>query len=244
MKAEQRKELETNALADRMGHLMQRMKTQPRRSTIYYVVGGLVLVIGIFILWRWVQTSRQENSMSWAMFDSGTQQNLVTLIKQSSDSNQGKAASFQFAWALYWDFGVKRLGVGDGGVSGMQAMDEAAKRYDDLAKECSGDKLWEPEAMYGLAVIEETKAIINIDAIDRAKKLYEDLKVKYPDSARGKLAAEWLNNADSKEKYNKLREFYQELHTALNVIDINALNRQFRQNKDLLQPKKDTKQPK
>ena len=40
MKAEQRKELETNALADRMGHLVQHMKTQRPRATLYYVIGG------------------------------------------------------------------------------------------------------------------------------------------------------------------------------------------------------------
>jgi len=38
MKAEQRKELETNALADRMGHLVQRVKTQQRRTTLYWVL--------------------------------------------------------------------------------------------------------------------------------------------------------------------------------------------------------------
>ena len=38
MKAEQRKELETNTLADRMGHLMQRVKGGERRTFLFYFI--------------------------------------------------------------------------------------------------------------------------------------------------------------------------------------------------------------
>jgi hypothetical protein len=240
MKAEQRKELETNALADRMGHLMQRMKTQPRRSTIYYVLGAVAIVVVLFVIYRTVATSRQHNSQNWFMVEQGTDRDLAQLLKDSRDTNPGKAAQFQVAWYLYWDAGVKRLGVGDGGMSALQRLEEAALEYEKLAKECSGDKLWEPEAMYGLAVIEETKAVVNLDALDRAKRLYEDLKAKYPDTARGKLAEEWLTNAENKEKYQQLRDFYQDLHTSLNIRDLNALKNRLNP-KDLLPPKKDTK---
>jgi hypothetical protein len=241
MKAEQRKELETNALADRMGHLVQRMKTQPRRATAYYVVGGLLLVIAVVVVWRWYQMNRQTNSERWEMLNSSVGQRLEYLAQKEPATNQGKAARFQMAWAYYWDFGLKRLGIGDGGRSGMMALEEAAKTYEDLAKECSGDKLWEPEALYGLAVIEETKAIVKLDALERAKERYTELKTKYPDSARGKLAAEWLNNAENKDKYLELQDFYQDLHSKLNIIDLNAIRQQ---PKNLLQPKKDSKQSK
>jgi hypothetical protein len=238
MKAEQRRELETNALADRMGHLVQRMKTQPRRSTVYYVVGVLLLIVVVFVVWRWFRMSQLENANRWEMINVGSAQYLDHLKEKESETNPGKAAKFQIAWYRYWDLGVKRLGIG-GGMEGIKQLDASAAEYRKLAEECTGDKLWEPEAMYGLAVIEETKAVMNLDALDRAKGLYENLKAKYPESARGKLADEWLQNADNKEKFAKLREFYQELHTSLNIIDFEALNRQLRQNQNLLAPKKE-----
>src|SRR2546423_10961629 len=45
MKAEHRKELETNTLADKMGTVMQRVKTGRRGTFFLYVAAGDVLVI-------------------------------------------------------------------------------------------------------------------------------------------------------------------------------------------------------
>jgi hypothetical protein len=243
MKAEQRKELETNALADRMGHLVQRMKTQPRRATLYYVVGAVAIVIVLIVLIRWYQVDRLERAQQWILFGSSVDQNLIHLAQKFPETNPGKAARFQIAWMFYWETGVKRLGVGNG-TEGMESLKRAAGLYKGLADECAGDKLWEPEAMYGLAVIEETRAIMNIDYLDRAKKMYEDLKAKYPDSARGKLAADWLTDYEKKEKRDELQQFYQEMHTSLNIIDLDALRKQLEQKKDLFPPLKDGKQTK
>ncbi len=241
MKAEQRKELETNALADRMGHLMQRMRTQPGRATIYYVVGGILLLLAVFIVWCYFRSNQLAEAERWQLLNAGTGQFLDKLAaKDDAETNAGKAARFERAWHAYWDIGVKRLAIHNG-IEGMKPINAAAAEYRKLADDCAGDKLWEPEALYCLAVIEETKAVINTDALDRAKKLYEDVRTKYPNSARGKLAAEWLTNAEDKQKYDKLKDFYQELHASLNIIDFEALNRQFRQHQDLLPPKKENK---
>ena len=218
MKAEQRKELETNALADRMGHLVQRMKTQPRRSTLYYVLGGIAVAIIVFVIARWFQVGRTENSQRWFMINNGTQTYLKELAVREGETNPGKAARFQFAWMFYWEFGVKRIGVGNGGEA-MQSMDEAAGLYRKLADECAGDPFWEPEALYGQAVIEETRAVQNLDALENAKKFYEELATKHKESARGKLAADWVANYENKEKREQLQQFYQEMHTALGIVD-------------------------
>jgi len=236
MKAEQRKELETNALADRMGHLMQRVKTQPRRNSLYWVVGALTVVIVSFLVIRWFQVSRTENSLRWQQLDQQSLQGLSELIKNHGDSNPGKAARFQYAWLLFWEAGVKRLGVGNG-VEGMERMEEAAGLYKKLAEECTDDEVWGPEALYGLAVIEETHAIMTIDALDSAKKLYENLAKQHPKTARGKLAEQWVADYDNAEKRNELRQFYQELHTSLNIPDLNALRRQLEQKQPLFPPK-------
>jgi len=224
MKAEQRKELETNALADRMGHLMQRMKTQPRRSTMYYVVGMIAVVVVFALAIRWLQVSRQSDSERWYKLYNQTGPMLQNLAQAEGDTNAGKAAKFEFAWRIFWEGGIKRIGVGNA-TEAMDNLDSAAGLYRKLAEECSGDPLWEPEALYGLAVIEETHAVENLDALDRAKVLYENLAKNHKESARGKLAAQWLENYETPRGKQELQNIYQELHTSLGVIDRNFLKK-------------------
>jgi hypothetical protein len=202
-----------------MGHLMQRMKTQPRRATMYYVIGGCVLVIVAFLIVRWYDVSRAQNSLNWFEVNRGTATDVEELIRDQGDTNAGKAARFQLAWFFYWDRGMTRLGL-EGG-DGMAMLDRSASEYRKLAEECADHPMWEPEAMYALAVIEETHALTNIDSLERAKTLYEELKTKHPNSARGKLAQEWLDNYEDKTKREELKQFYREMQTALNIPDPN-----------------------
>jgi hypothetical protein len=238
MKAEQRKELETNALADRMGHLVQRMKTQPRRSTMYYVIGCIAVILAVAFGVRWYSLSREENSHRWGLLDNASQGFLNELATQG-ETNPGKAARFQTAWIRFWEFGIKRLAV-DNGMGAMDKLAEARDTYKKLAEDCAGDPVWEPEAMYALAVIEETHAVQNLDALENAKKLYEDLAKKHKESARGKLADEWVKNYETPRGKQELTQFYQEMHTALNIPDLNALKKAF----DFAKKKKDNPPPK
>ena len=48
MKAEHRKELQTNALADHLGRFIQNLKSKPSAATVY-VAGGVVLVVVIIL---------------------------------------------------------------------------------------------------------------------------------------------------------------------------------------------------
>jgi hypothetical protein len=218
MKAEQRKELETNALADRMGHMVQRVKTQPRRAALYWVLGVAAIFIALFVVFRWYQTSRVDNSRRWVDLEIGARDMLGALTKDAPETNQGKAARFQQAWFFYWELGIKRLGVGDGDEA-IKALNAAASAYKKLAEECADDPVWESEAMYGLAVIEETRAVQDKEHLKEAKTRYEELVTKYKDSARGKLAGEWLRNYDDDKERVKLEEFYTEMRASLRIPD-------------------------
>jgi hypothetical protein len=241
MKAEQRKELETNVLADRMGHLVRRVKTQPRRASLYYVLAAIAVILIVFAIYRWYQFSRVEDAKRWAFLNFGTQDHLAELAKNETETNAGKAARFDLAWYLYWELGLKRLGHGDGG-SGLENIDRAGAFYQKLATDCANDPIWEPEALYGLAVIEETHTVVNPEHLEKAKTRYEELAKKYPDSARGKLAAEWVKNYEKPEKKRELTEFYQELQTQLDIRDPAAMKRIIDQLKQKLP--KDTKKVK
>jgi hypothetical protein len=237
MKAEQRKELETNALADRMGHMMTRMKTQPRRAAVYWVVGIAVLFIALFALIRWYNIHREDNSKYWEYFESGARPKIEELVKVAPETTQGKAARFQHAWLIYWEAGIKRLGIER--EKALDALDFSAKLYRELAKDCENDPIWESEAMFALAVIEETHAIQDIDALDKAKVKYEALVTKHKDSARGKLAEQWLKDYDDPPKKRELEAFYQQLHGVMNFPDILP-----RKGLDFPKTKKDTAKPK
>ncbi len=224
MKAEQRKELETNALADRMGRAVQRMKTQPRRMTFYWVVAGAVVFAALFFTFLYFQRSKEWESQRWKLLDIGASSALEPLLKEPENTtNAGKAARFQVAWFLFWDAGVKRLGIGNG-MEGMQRIEQAAQQYTLLAKECENDPVWEPEAMYALAVIEETRAVEPgtregvLKRLESAKERYEELAKKHDKSARGQLAKEWVTNYENETKRNELADFYVEMHQSLRIV--------------------------
>jgi hypothetical protein len=227
MKAEQRKELETNALADRMGHLVQRVKTQQRRTTLYWFLMVAGLLIALFLVFRWYQTSRTDNSRRWVGLEIGARTmyfpetpGLDALTKDYPETSQGKAARFQVAWFFYWELGIKRLGIESGDA--LKKLETAGALYTKLAEECADDPVWEPEALYALAVIEETRSVQEIkvaEHLEVAKKRYEDLLKKHKESARGKLADQWLKDYEDPDKRLALESFYTEMRATLNIRD-------------------------
>ena len=60
MKAEHRKELQTNALADRLGRLLQGVQSKPSSGVVLF--GGLiVLAVAILLGWRYYYTARARS---------------------------------------------------------------------------------------------------------------------------------------------------------------------------------------
>jgi hypothetical protein len=184
MKAEHRKELETNTLADKMGHAMQRVKSG-RRSTLFItILVGAVLVIGGWFWYKSVTSSTQETSNEWLQLDDGGQKNIGSL--STKDTNAGKAAKLQFAWIAYWEFGVKKIGTDQRGA--LEAINLAGKAYQSLAKECADENppIYAPQAFLGIGVVEETKAVQERGALDKAKSAYLEVIEKFSKIIDGK----------------------------------------------------------
>src|SRR5437762_12584 len=103
MKAEHRKELQTNVLADRMGRLLQRAKGRPKRST---VLTAFLVVLAILAVTFYFMTRRGRenlNSRLWAEFETGQLASLADLQKKYPTKEPGKAARFQLAWFQLWE---------------------------------------------------------------------------------------------------------------------------------------------
>lgn len=217
MKAEQRKELETNTLADKMGQVMQNVKGGQRRTFIIYLIAAAAVLVLLWFTYNWWVTGRQESSWKWVLFYDGTRDELKAVL---GEDQVGKSAKFQLAWYLYWEDGVKSLGGNkEGALSSIKA---AGQVYKNLAEECKGDAILEPQAMLGQAVCEESLAVQDRKHLSNAKKLYEALTTheneKYKDSAEAKYAAERLKaiKAGTPEG-EKLSETYKNLQRLLNI---------------------------
>jgi len=216
MKAEHRKELQTNILADRMGRFVQRMKERPKRRVVLYVVLVAVIAVGLFIFSKFRSTAALEESDHWMWLEDGFKPYMDELREKYPETNAGKAARFQYAWLALWDVGEKILG--DNPVEALGNLEVAESLYLKLKKDCDGDSIWEPEALYGLAVIEETRAIRLKDRAEHlsaALKQYKNLADKHKNSARGKLAQQ---RAEAIEKRGKeIADFYDQLNTRLDI---------------------------
>jgi hypothetical protein len=214
MKAEHRRELETNALADRMGRAMQRVQHENRRTLVLYAVGAVALLIVLFFVFLTFQNRRVDNSERWFMLEDGSAPFIEKLARADAATEAGKAARFQKAWFLYWELGLKRMGNDAKGA--LAQMDSAAREFAALAEECAGDPVWEPEARYALAVIEENKAVQSLERLETARNLYKELVAKHPDSAHGRQAKAWLARFED-DKRKDLAIFYQDMRISVRV---------------------------
>jgi len=209
MKAEHRKELETNLLADKVGHLLSGAKQGPTRGTLFYVAIGLVALVAVFLLYRWYATTVGRTGPQWVMLEDGSQERFEEIIKASPMSNPGKASRLQLAYEDLWIRGVKKLGANP--IEAFQSIDNAERAYQKIAEDCKGDPVFQPEALFGLAVIEETKAIKDRAHLVTALEKYKDVVKANKDSAFAQLASNRISELEDTEKSRNIQKFYQEM---------------------------------
>jgi hypothetical protein len=215
MKAEQRKELETNTLADKMGQTMQRVKAGSRRTALLYFVGMLFLAIALFLGYRWYTTANQEASEQWLKLYDAAPGHLRYLSAKEGETAAGKAARLQVLWINFWELGIKRLGTDQRGT--IELFKILDKEYKELAETCKDDPLFEAQALLGRAVVVESWAVQDASHLDRAKKLYEELADKHSTTAEGRFAKERFDVLKDAKKLAETRAIYAELQMLLNV---------------------------
>lgn len=217
MKAEHRKQLQTNALADRMGRIVQGLKQKPQKRTVFYVALGLIIVLGVFLWLRYRSTQAAGRSQLWVGLDNGHKIFIDELKEKHGKTNAGRAARFEYAWYVMWENGIKAIGADPGrALHNLQKV--AQPMYGQLADECKDDPIWEPEAYYALAVIEESLAILDRKHLDKAREKYEDVASKFKTSAAGirsEKRAELLKAGTP--SYNEIARFYAELQRDLGI---------------------------
>ena len=220
MKAEQRKELETNTLADRMGQVVQKVKAGTRKTVLIYAVVAVAVLVGAWAAYKWHANERIEESWKWVMFHDGARGNIDGLKKM--DGEVAKGARFQAAWFAYWETGVKLLAAEPRGA--LQSLNEAKKMYGELAELCKDDPIFEPQALLGRAVVTETLAVQDRANLKEAERLYDALittkEGTYKDSAEGRFAQERLKLIKEGKDGGSLAVRYQELETLLGIAHL------------------------
>jgi hypothetical protein len=206
MKAKHRHELETNALADRMGKLIQDVKENPKTASRFaWIVGGVIIAIVL----AWYFVSGSGTSDQWVKLDGNYDPGSLAQIAQASPASMaGRAALFQRARILLPQ-GIDELYKGFDRAKAAEKIEEARRLYTSLIPVCAEDPILEQEAISSAAKAEESLMAVPKEGqakemrgdLQKAIALYRQVSEKYPDSYVGqqsKLHATELEAARSK----------------------------------------------
>ncbi|MCS7047470.1 MAG: hypothetical protein NZO58_14020 [Gemmataceae bacterium] len=213
MKAEHRKELETNALADRMGRLLQSARQTPQRSAVWYFITAVVAALVVVLAYRYWHTKKRDNSEAWVNYYLQGP-HAKDVAENFADRPQGKAVKFDLYGQLLWET-ITQLGTDPKGR--INRLRQLSGLFENLRDECEKEPILQAEAMYALAVIDETLAIEDRANLDSATERYKELKQKHGDTVYGKLAAERLKILEDETANRELRDLYQTLQIELKV---------------------------
>jgi hypothetical protein len=228
MKAEHRKELQTNTLAASMGRLVQQIKKKPQRRTVLWITLAavvLVVIVGYFFI---RSNQKKRDSELWTYLEVSSPEAARVLATEWRDSNPGVAARFQQGYLYLWEFGIKRLPQRQLQAEGASPGDfiRAAKRvFEELAEETKDDSILASEALYSVAVAQEALAVRELkdlkaegemardlsNALDEAARLYKKVEDRYPETARAKEAAKRRKQLDGKDTRPEIMDFYTHL---------------------------------
>jgi tetratricopeptide (TPR) repeat protein len=210
MKAEHRKELETNTLAKTLGQTLQGLKEGPSRGTVLILVLIGLAALLIFT-WRYFARSSQEaDSTLWYQWDNlAAPDQLDSFLKNkdAQDSTQGRLGRFLAARRALHD-GLRDLGQLQQHTKALDDLKKASELYGKLIDETGRTPLLNQEALRGAA-----QAAESLGEYDRAKDLYGQLAQKYKDTVHGKNAQKQLERLNNEANKNDLQELKSRLVT-------------------------------
>ncbi|MCS6851808.1 MAG: hypothetical protein NZ700_11640 [Gemmataceae bacterium] len=225
MKAEHRKELETNTLADQLGRWLQQARGAFSGAG-WWFWGALALVVLAIVGWHlWSRSSLSRRSALWTREDQAASQAQIEELEKLAAEHRGTAAAriAQFQIARYrLQQGLGSLGSpGQRRIEGAQSVEQARDLYLSLIPQCSDMPLLAQEAMMGAAKAEE--ALIGVPkggdsrepraTLAEAIRRYEELAAAKPESFLTQAARRRAEELKAKGK--EIEGFYVELNTAI-----------------------------
>jgi hypothetical protein len=209
MKAEHRKELQTNALADRLGRVVQGFREgfgRPSNTSLLIwggIIGAIVLVVG----WRVLSNmSAKSRSAEWLQLDEASSlSDLERIVGQDASSRPTRIGRYQMA-RVYLRRGMENFcsTAPDGRKDALKDLGEAARIYEELSRDEKDSAVLTQEALLGVGKAREA-----LNELDAAQDAYDKVVSRYPDSVARKGAAERLKKL--KENKDQLSAFYKRL---------------------------------
>jgi hypothetical protein len=202
MKAEHRKELMTNTLANRIGEAIQGMKEGPSRGTILVLVAvGLILIL--ILVWHYFSTSATESDsarwLKWYSLSSPEQLRSFVEDKDVQDHIQGRLARMEEARRGLHD-GLRDLGGVGTRTQALENIKRAAELYAKLVGDCSDKPLLHQQALMGAA-----KAHESLGEYGKARDYYQQLAQNYPNTVLGSEAGDQLQRLNAGEQNGELK---------------------------------------
>jgi tetratricopeptide (TPR) repeat protein len=185
MKAEHRKELETNVLADRLGRFIEGVKEGPSPTTWLVLFVVAIAVVLIFV-WRYfTHEAEAKSGARWVRLDSLTSAgDLEDFIKDKENKGtpQLRAARFELARFNLAE-GLRDFGKPLRHSLAHDQLKNAAETYEQLAEEPGDVPLLQEEALLGAARANES-----LGNLIKATTYYERLVKEHDKSQLAKDA--------------------------------------------------------
>jgi hypothetical protein len=220
MKAEHRRELQTNVLADQMGRLIKGMKTPGRTSSALGWTFAALIIVAI-VVWQYLAGSAlTDSSALWLDADAATHDNPVSMMKRLGDLGQdnpgtlaGRTANFELA-RMFFEEG-ESVSTSTLRTDSLKSLEHARDLYEELSRNCADEPLLKQEALMGVAKAQESLAgsknpAATQDDLEKAIASYKRLANAYPDSFLGKAAADRAKALEV--GMNEVVKFYQDLY--------------------------------
>ncbi|HYV35393.1 MAG TPA: hypothetical protein VE988_06800 [Gemmataceae bacterium] len=220
MKAEHRKELQTNALADFLGRTVRNVRTGSGIPWFKVTVVGVVIAGGLLVYWI-INSRSRTKAENWARIDRGDRVSLIELFNDAKETKQGQAARFTVGFNVLWD-SINTLSMQDPDKL-KQIFMQITGHFGDLAEECKEEPERCAEAKYHMAVATESMAAVEIGPLK--KKHLEDAKKILADVAQGDLkgtaygmmAQKRLELFNNPAEFQRMEKFYEEFGTGVRV---------------------------
>src|SRR5262249_21837755 len=169
MKAEHRKELQTNELADWLGRTLQNIKSGNPTHLMWGAVA--VVLVGLLGWWIYNYAIRPSSKLEVLLKIQAAGADLKELEKIAKDKNSGtlpaRTADFDLARILYQE-GIRDLPAVELRTSAIAKLEQARDLYAQLETECRNEPVLAQEALMWKARAEE--ALIGAVNPDKPKE--------------------------------------------------------------------------
>lgn len=218
MKAEERKHLKENELAERVKGFWSRFSSGSTTANI--VFGAILLALALVIGWRYYSNhALAQRSQQWTELEQAESISaLEKIIKDNPGTLVARTAKFDLSRVQLRDSLMKVASENSSErTAAADTLSAVRSRYAELAKESVESPQLVQESMMEVAKIEEIlSGIPKADApntprgtLDAAMEAYDALAKKYPESYLGKQAAKRYQDL-SDHKFT-VRAFYDSL---------------------------------